>query len=223
MIFGFVSNHLRTVYNNDNRIVEYVILQFFMIGTIQLVALLFIINFAHLQVSPSHWGFTFGRGLKINLIIAAVTSIPLLGASGIGFSIQDFFLPFRIVGATVEELVFRVLLICMLISKFGQGKGRVFLAILISAILFTIVHIPSKGQTMLVGIFASSIIMGYIYYRTRSIFFLVFSHVVCNTAATSGIIGGLVAVGMYILLAHVGQKMNTRDKLRAQSSFEPPI
>jgi len=116
LIFGFVSNYWRTVYNNETHIVEQIILQFFMIGTIQLAALLFIINFAHLRVNPTNWGFIFGRGFRINLIISAITTIPLLATSGLGFAIQDFFLPFRIVGATVEELVFRVFLICMFIS-----------------------------------------------------------------------------------------------------------
>jgi len=79
-------------------------------------------------------------------------------------------------------------------------------------------HISSKDKPMLVGIFVSSFIMGYVYYWTRSIFFSVYSHVVCNTAATSGIIGGLVVVGVYILLAHIGRKMNVADACRASVS-----
>jgi membrane protease YdiL (CAAX protease family) len=119
-------------------------------------------------------------------------------------------------GAFMEELAFRVIAIDEFIRLMDGIKARAFWAILASSALFTGFHLPSKSLVALQGIFISSLIFGYVYYKTRSVLFPAWFHAVSN----AGFSGGMLAVALYCLVAtlSISRASNKRAPLAAVAS-----
>jgi membrane protease YdiL (CAAX protease family) len=150
--------------------------------------------------SLTDYGFVRGTGFWVSLIlVVGLVALKWRGAEP--FPAIDAQFAIVVLGAALEELVFRVVLIRRLTMLWGKRRSRVFAAIVASSVLFTVAHIPIKSMPELQWIFISSIIMGYIYYWTRSALFPIAYHVLSNTLPMYGWWGGTMAVGVYCLLA----------------------
>ncbi len=91
-----------------------------------------------------------------------------------------------------EELVFRGLIISSL-----EGATKKWLAVIISAALFSVVHLPSLialGYTFLLGL-----VLGFVYTKTRSLIPCILLHMTFN--ASNYLLFIPNNVGLYVLLA----------------------
>jgi membrane protease YdiL (CAAX protease family) len=114
----------------------------------------------------------------------------------------------------MEELAFRAIAIDKLILLMDGIQGKAFWAILASSALFTIVHITSKSPAELQGIFLSSLLMGYVYYKSRSILLPAWFH----GASSSGSLGGVLIVALYCLIGIIDCAVGSRQKQTPRSA-----
>lgn len=158
------------------------------------------------------WGFTFDRKVLINLAIIVLLTAPRLMSSEVkdSFTYPGVSLFLNIIYATTEELVFRVILIDQLLKIFGDNKWGGFKAVLISSVIFAAIHIPIKDFAMIRMIFFSSLVMGYVYYYTRSVLAAMYLHVLGNTMAMSGYLGGTLGIIIYFIMALYGKLRERR-------------
>ena len=106
-------------------------------------------------------------------------------------STQDFllFIISCLCTATFEELLFRAVIQNTLIEGFKNSKKSVWSAIIVSSIIFGIVHIGNllanhnlviMTLSQIIYAFALGIILGTTYYITKNIFSTIFLHAVFN-------------------------------------------
>lgn len=113
------------------------------------------------------------------------------------------YLAIGILAPLAEELVFRGAILRKLLSVFGENKH--WIAIIISAVIFGLVHlnIPQFVHAALIGL-----LLGWMYYRTKSIIPGVLFHWVNNTVAYAMFnIMPQMADGKLIDLFHGDSKM----------------
>lgn len=145
---------------------------------------------------PADYGFSFRRGGVASLAVLAAVHVYLAISGRLVLSATGNYL-LSTFGASMEELAFRAIAIdCFLLLIDGM-KAKAFWAILASSVVFTVPHVTSKSPAMLQGIFISSLIMGYVYYKSRSILLPAWIHAVAN----AGYLGGILAAGAYCLIA----------------------
>ncbi len=156
------------------------------------------------------YGFTLNWGCWLGLALIAGGTFIVLSYGDIVSGSVSLKLSFVVFNASVEELIFRVLLINSLIAVLVKRKRRVLIAILVSAFLFTSAHWPTKTVWQLQGILIMSVLFGYIYYWTRSILFPMGWHVYSNTVDDSGLVGVLMAVVIYFVIALYGRMLDHR-------------
>jgi len=157
-------------------------------------------------------GFTFDRKVIISLAVIVLLTAPrlLFNEAGNYFHYPGGSLFLYILFATTEELVFRVILIDQLLKVFGDNKWGGFKAVLISSVIFAAIHIPIKDFAMIRMIFFSSLVMGYVYYYTRSVLAPMYLHVLGNTMAMSGYFGGTLGIIIYFIMALYGKLLNRK-------------
>jgi hypothetical protein len=63
----------------------------------------------------------------------------------------------------VEEILFRPVLITWLHDGLARARTGWALAVLLSAAIWTVVHVPSKSASMLVGLFVTGVLLGALY------------------------------------------------------------
>ncbi|MBN1461595.1 MAG: CPBP family intramembrane metalloprotease [Armatimonadetes bacterium] len=144
------------------------------------------------------YGFRFGRGGLGSLAALLILHVYLVMTGKMALSGAGGFLWILVAaGAFMEELVFRVIAIDMFIVLLDRVKGKAFWAILASSALFSASHIPSKPLMQLQGIFISSLISGYVYYKTRSFLLPAWYHAISNGGSAAGIL----AVVLYSTVA----------------------
>ena len=148
------------------------------------------------------WGFVIDRRLWIRLVLALLSVlivIPKISGTSWFLGIPQIV---SVGTVTMEEMFFRGILISTLLS-IVQPKGRWGVAGLIcaTAVVFAVMHIPTKNAAGLFGVFAGGIFLGYVFYYTRSLLLPIFVHVVANTAEKAGPIGGVVAIVAYFVVA----------------------
>ncbi len=163
-----------------------------------LLAVAFAVSFGLVR-GPSTfqtWGFVIDRRLWISAALVLVTGVVPLAISGGG--LIDSFALLKAPAAGVEELFFRGILISTLLSVL-QPKNRWDVARIvgITAVAWTICHIPIKNGPELFGIFTGGIFFGYVYYYTRSLLMPVAVHAMAN----AGLLGGVVAIVGYFIIA----------------------
>ena len=148
------------------------------------------------------WGFSHGRGMWLNLALAAFTTVLVFGQlPPTKFTLGDSGL-FKIVGAVTEELVFRVYLIRVVATLLSSKKGHVTKAVFLCAVVFTAMHLfRGLPATALLGLFISSLLLGYITYYTRSVLFAAYLHVLANTGSDLGLFGGAIVTVAYLAVS----------------------
>lgn len=158
----------------------------------------------------SNWGFSLNRKWWISSGLVIVSLAFMLLQQSVPVWGSDPFFVIKMVGATLEEVVFRGLLIGLLVQVFRSSAKGVMLAIAVSAALFTLVHIPTKSGVELIGLFTSALLMGYIFHVTQSLLFPIFAHVMANTVHDSGFKGGICCIGLYFAVAALGYFLDKR-------------
>jgi membrane protease YdiL (CAAX protease family) len=150
--------------------------------------------------SPASYGFSFGRGGVVSLAMLAAIHIYLAIAGKLVLSAAGDFFLWSILGAFLEELVFRAIAIGEFILLMNGMTAKPFWAILASSALWLAHHIPSKSPAQLCGLFLASLIMGYVYYKSRSILLPAWIHVVAN----AGYLGGIWIAALYCVVSLAG-------------------
>ncbi|HLK63038.1 MAG TPA: CPBP family intramembrane glutamic endopeptidase [Bryobacteraceae bacterium] len=166
------------------------------------------------QRRPADYGLSFKRGGVASLAILAAIHVYLVISGKLILSATGSFFLWVVLGAFVEELVFRAIAIDTFIRLMDGIKAKVFWAILASSVLFSLLHIPSKSPAELQGIFLSSLIAGYIYYKTRSILLPAWIHVASN----AGYLGGILIAVLYCLIGVVDSALGTFRKQTSPSA-----
>lgn len=160
------------------------------------------------------YGFSFKRGGVASLAMLAVIQVWLVVSGQIAPSVTGNFV-WIVLGAFMEELAFRAIAIDKFIVLMDGIKAKAFWAILASSVLFSIVHIPSKSPAELLGIFLSSLIMGYIYYKSRSILLPAWYHGISN----AGYLGGVLIAALYCLMGVADCIIGPRKRQTSQSAL----
>jgi len=149
------------------------------------------------QRRPADYGFSFKAGGVASLAVLAVIHVYLVISGKFVLSAADSYL-LSALGAFMEELVFRAIAIDKLILLMDGIKAKALWAILASAALWSVPHIPSKSPAQLIpGIFLGGLFFGYVYYKSRSILLPAWIHVVAN----AGYLAGIWIAALYCLIS----------------------
>ena len=132
------------------------------------------------------YGFSLKSGGVASLGMVAVIQAYLVIRGQSVPSAAGYF-PWIVLGAFMEELAFRAIAIDKLILLMDGIKAKAFWAILASTVLFSAPHIPSKTPAELQGVILASLLMGYIYYKSRSILLPAWYHGISNAGYSGGI------------------------------------
>jgi membrane protease YdiL (CAAX protease family) len=160
------------------------------------------------QRRPADYGFSIKTGGVASLAILAVIHIYLVFSGKFVLSAPESYL-LSAFGAFMEELAFRVIAIDKFILLMDGIKNKAFWAILASSVLWSVPHITSKSPAQLLGgIFLGGLILGYVYYKSRSILLPAWIHAVAN----AGYLGGIWIAGLCCLIACADWALSSWNK-----------
>lgn len=219
IFFGLASNIISSSSYYDNIFVNEVMgLAVAAVNMVVYFAIIYSISIGHSH--PADWGIRFGKGTLINSGLVILATIPIaLSGFLVAFS-NPLVLVQKVMAVGVEELIFRMLIITILYRLIPWKWWRDPLAILFSSLLFTGVHIPTKDQFELLGLFTSSIVLGIIFLTTRSSLFMIYAHAAANTVSNSGMIGGFLVIIVYYLFAFSVERKNRASMVKATSASD---
>jgi len=147
---------------------------------------------------PADYGFSCKRGGVASLAVVAVIHVYLLISGKLVLSSTGDFFVWSVLGAFMEELVFRGVAIDRLILLMHGVRARAFWAIVATSVLWSLPHILTKSpEQVLGGIFLGGLLFGYVYYKSGSILLPAWTHCVANT----GYLGGILAAALYCLIS----------------------
>jgi len=123
-------------------------------------------------------------GFILDFIFRTIGEGDLLG--GDRYSVFQALYGFLVVGFA-EEISFRGIFQTFMERRFGSQRG-----IVLTALLFTICHVPSHilgsglfmGSFSLMFVFYGAMMYGYVWYRTRNIWVISAAHMLNNSTAT---------------------------------------
>lgn len=92
-----------------------------------------------------------------------------------GFGLTMMCLNLLVVAPIVEEIVLRGVVYNQIESTTNN-----YTAIIVSALLFGLIHITAGGATLAVGAFLIGLILAYIYARTKSLWVCIIAHSIAN-------------------------------------------
>lgn len=171
------------------------------------VVLVTVSGAAKCERKPVHYGFTLGRGALWSGIAVLVAIAVKASAADFVPSGNWFPLSLQIIGAMGEELLFRVLAINAFASLLkASGKNQMW-SILIAAGLFSLLHLPTKSVSFLLFLFITSVLLGLIYLKSKSMLFPMWGHATANASW----FGGVVAILVYVLISAAGS-MSKRSR-----------
>lgn len=161
------------------------------------------------------YGFSFKSGFVASLAMVAVIHIYFVISGKFAlFATGNFlWIVLGAFGAFMEEVAFRAIAIDTFILLMDGIRAKAFWAILASSTLFSVLHIPSKSPTQLLGIFLSSLIMGYVYYKSRSILVPAWYHAISSV----GNLGGVLIAALYCLIGIADCTIGSRKKQTSRS------
>jgi membrane protease YdiL (CAAX protease family) len=211
--YGTIGNCIRT--HTDS---EYAVffLQYGMVFLWLVLLMTFGYSTVTLRTSLCRFGFTLRWGGVVSMAIASIVTVYQCLSGNCSLADVEPWLPFKAMGALMEELVYRMLLVNVLLSYFSRKRYRVLLALSVSALLFVIPHVPTKDIGMLIGLFLTSMVMGYVYYKSRSILIPAWLHVVANTSW----FGGILMIFVYVVVAALGRFVIS--PLQRRNALSPP-
>jgi hypothetical protein len=143
-------------------------------------------------------------------VAASLNTVPLTSARAAGIA-----LPFLAV--LVEEILFRPVLISCLHGWLTPTRTSRTLAVVSSAALWTVLHVPSKSPSMLVGLFITGILVGalYVWSGTNIVGY------VLHALANSGSGGAAIMFALCLVLGVVARLADRRTGRNPTSGFEP--
>lgn len=116
-------------------------------------------------------------------------------------------------GVVVEEVVFRVILVHLFRKLLGPLNHSLFYSILLSSLIWSSVHIPTKDFSLVIGLFITAILVSTFYWYTRSLLLPIWLHALANT----GFVGAGVAVVLYTAVLVVLRFTRHRNKVAQMS------
>ena len=111
-------------------------------------------------------------------VAAAACSVGLAASQALGAD-AVLIVKSLILAPVIEELFFRGVVQSRLRAQRGF-PGRPWVAILATAILFAVAHLPAASLSHAVAVIAPACVIGWIYERTRSIGFCIAVHSASN-------------------------------------------
>lgn len=175
------------------------------------VALLAVIAFAAFLVDSvrrrryrvADLGFTVGntRALALVALTAGYVVVALFRLPFVGLDPAAFVAP-AILAVIVEEILFRPLLIGVLRRILAATQRPALWAVVLAALLWAAVHIPSKSVEMVLGLFITGLLVGglYVFSGSNVVGFVV------HASSNAGGAGALVTFGLYLVLAALLRK-----------------
>ncbi len=100
------------------------------------------------------------------------------------------------IGVLAEELIFRAIFIQWLKGKMQKTGASNFFAVLISSLVFTLIHSPDHSIALLIGLFISSLILCGLYLWSGSIIFGLIFHGFAN----GGVLAALLLTIFYLII-----------------------
>jgi membrane protease YdiL (CAAX protease family) len=163
---------------------------------------------------PADYGFSLKRGGVASLAVLAAIYFYLAISGKLVLSATGNFFLLTVFSAFMEEVVFRAIAIDKFMLLMDGISAKAFWAILASSALFTILHITSKSPAELLGIFNSSLIAGYVYYKSRSILLPAWYH----AASNAGYLGGVLIAAVYCLIGLADCTIGSRKQQTSRSA-----
>ena len=212
VIVGFLLNYFQKLFTDSQNYDGLVAIYSVHLCFISALIILFIISLTKPKYSLQYWGFRFNTGFLVSIGLALVV-----------YFLYDhplrLFIPANLPRDTIqfvslicEELFFRAMLINYLKSLFANNRMKWIIVIPLSAIIFTIPHIPSYSFSKLLGgTFQLGLVWGAIYYFSNSILFPMYSHVMLNRVDQFGMLGVIAVTVIYIVLSLFGYIENRRQ------------
>jgi len=165
------------------------------------------------QRRPADFGCSFKRGGVASLAVLAVIHVYLVISGKFVLSATGSLL-WIVLGAFMEELVFRAIAIDKFILLMNGIRAKAFWAILASSALWSVPHVSSKSPAGLLGIFTGGLFLGYLYYKSRSILLPAWIHGVAN----AGYLGGILITALYCLVGTADCIMGPRKRQTSRSA-----
>ncbi len=166
------------------------------------------------QRRPADYGVSFRRGGIASLAMLALIHLYLVISGKFVLSAAEN-VQWIVLGAFMEELVFRAIAIDKFILLMNGTKAKAFWAILASSALWTVLHVVSKSPSQIPGIFFGGLLFGYVYYKSRSILLPAWIHGVAN----AGYPGGVLVVALYCLIGVADCAIGYRNKQTPQAAI----
>lgn len=200
--------------NKLNLVSEYIFTHIFFVTFI--FNLLLIFYFKN-RKNKDAFNFNFKIGSVIFIFILLIVSFQLAINIPLNFILNSYFnenkvniinsfillIPFVFLSSFFEELIFRGIILKGYLIKYNVKK-----AILISSIFFSLMHF---NLTQSIGAFLFSLLIGYVYYLSRSIGMTILLHLTNNIIAT---------IAVYLLNNYGNFKIeNTSDLYGTYSSY----
>jgi len=211
VISGLLFNYFQRVFTHSQNNSGLVAIQVVHICFISALIILFIISLTKPKYSLQYWGFRFNKGFLVSIGLALIVyflydhSLRLFIPANLPRDTVQF------VSLICEELFFRAMLINYLKSLFANNRMKWIIVIPLSAIIFTIPHIPSYSFSKLLGgTFQLGLAWGAIYYFSNSILFPMYSHVMLNRVDQFGMLGVIAVTVIYVVLSSFGYLENRR-------------
>jgi membrane protease YdiL (CAAX protease family) len=169
------------------------------------------------QSRPADYGLSLRRGGLASLAAIALIHIYLALSGKFVVTANGNFV-WSAWGAFMEELLFRAIAIDKLILMLDGIKRKAFWAILGSAALWSLPHLPTKSPAQVLGgIFLGGLIFGYIYYKSRSILLPAWIHSVAN----AGYSGGVLVVAVYCVIGVADWFIGSRSTRTSRAVATP--
>jgi len=150
------------------------------------------------QITPADWGVVFNKRIIFSLALIGVSILLVAPRMPALVSFSDPLAVWKILAAGIEELIFRVYLLYLFMRVFGPGRSRILAAVLASAGIFMLIHVPSKTAVQLTNIFVAGVLMAYIVVYTKSVLYPAFIHVLINTSEGTGFLGAMSVLILYL-------------------------
>lgn len=204
IVIGIPANYFRA-----HRPIQWLLVAIFLLWLATMVCIWagIIYSIATGRRSLGDYGFSFRWGGLLSLAVIVAIHVYLLIGGKLELAKNPDFI-WSTFGAFMEEVGFRAIAINCFAKLMEGTHEKGFWAVLGSTVLFCLPHLTSKTLLGLQGIFFSSLIMGTVYYLSRSILVPTWIH----AASNAGFLGGMLATAACCLLGAANCIMGIRNR-----------
>nr|MBN2277571.1 CPBP family intramembrane metalloprotease [candidate division Zixibacteria bacterium] len=213
-ISGFLGNYFMHYFQSSDILGDNIYITAVSIVYFLLVIILILISVFRYNKNLTGFGFVLNKGCYLSIGIIILVSIILTSRNIPTIFLTNISLYIGILQASLEEIIFRVLLIQCLIKIFGVYKYKILHAIIVGSLIFTLIHVPIREFGIIINIFIVSVVLAYIYYFTQSIILPIYIHTLVNTYSYYELSGGIIVLLFYIILAMSARILNHNVKMQ---------